>query len=251
MSSAADRSGVHATSTSKHLEQALENGLGLRIAIYGISSAVGAEIGSHCDADEKVDAVIGLDATPPRDIPEKCHYVSFGPDANFEAVFREFKKGVKEQLSESDYEAHYDLGIAYREMGLVEDAVSEFRIALGSGEHKLASLHMLGLCALDQGLPRDGAAHFEQALSLPAIPAQQQAPLRLDLARAFEENSDERVRAMTAWAIGAATAIASNGVNHSNGSQDNPNNESNASIPITKYHSGINGNEVKSPCAGW
>ncbi len=117
-------------------------------------------------------------------------------DEGFDAIFREFKKGVKEQLSESDYEAHYDLGIAYREMGLLDDAVSEFQTALDSPDLKLSSLHMLGLCALDLGQPRDASAHFEQALSLPAIPREQQAALRYDLGRAFESAGDpERARA--------------------------------------------------------
>lgn len=111
-------------------------------------------------------------------------------DQGFEAVFREFKKGVREQLSESDYEAHYDLGIAYREMGLCEDALGEFRIALASPERKLSCLHMLGLCALDLGRPEDATSHLEQALALPGIPEPEQAALRFDLGRAFEARGD-------------------------------------------------------------
>jgi tetratricopeptide (TPR) repeat protein len=156
------------------------------------------ELGAEADDEEEASFDLAAELSDVFDESDQSTASPEDSDAGFEAVFREFKKGVKEQLSESDYEAHYDLGIAYREMGLVEDAVSEFRIALGSGEHKLASLHMLGLCALDQGLPRDGAAHFEQALSLPAIPAQQQAPLRFDLARAFEAAGDI-VRARSAY----------------------------------------------------
>jgi len=148
------------------------------------------ELGAEADDEEEATFDLAAELSDVFDESAESTASPEDSDAGFEAVFREFKKGVKEQLSESDYEAHYDLGIAYREMGLVDDAVSEFRIALGSGEHKLASLHMLGLCALDQGLPRDGAAHFEQALSLPAIPAQQQAPLRFDLARAYEAAGD-------------------------------------------------------------
>ncbi|MBW2235255.1 MAG: tetratricopeptide repeat protein, partial [Deltaproteobacteria bacterium] len=156
------------------------------------------ELGAEADDEEEATFDLAAELSDVFDESDESTASPEDSDAGFEAVFREFKKGVKEQLSESDYEAHYDLGIAYREMGLVDDAVSEFRIALGSGEHKLASLHMLGLCALDQGLPRDGAAHFEQALSLPAIPAEQQAPLRFDLARAFEAAGDI-VRARTAY----------------------------------------------------
>ena len=119
-------------------------------------------------------------------------------DDSFAAIFREFKKGVKEQLSESDYEAHYDLGIAYREMGLLDDAVGEFQIGLGSPERRFSCLHMLGLCALDLQRPADAVAHFEQALALPAVPLAQQAALRFDLGRACEAAGD-RARARVAF----------------------------------------------------
>jgi tetratricopeptide (TPR) repeat protein len=111
-------------------------------------------------------------------------------DDGFAAIFREFKKGVRAQLSESDYEAHYDLGIAYREMGLFDDAVGEFQISLGSPERKLSSLHMLGLCALDLGRAEEAVAQLEQALGLPAVPLEQQAALRFDLGRALEQQGD-------------------------------------------------------------
>jgi len=119
-------------------------------------------------------------------------------DHGFEAVFREFKKGVREQLSEGDSEAHYDLGIAYREMGLLEDALGEFRTALASPERRLSCLHTLGLCALDLGRPEDAVSHLEQALALPEVPEREQAALRFDLGRAFEERGD-RGRARAAY----------------------------------------------------
>ncbi len=124
-------------------------------------------------------------------------------DDGFESVFAEFKKGVKETLSESDYEAHYDLGIAYREMGLLEDANSEFGIAMGSPERKVACLHMLGLCALDLGRPNDAVAHLQQALAEPGVPEEQQAVLRFELGRGFQAAGD-RERALSAFEAVAA-----------------------------------------------
>ena len=47
----------------------------------------------------------------------------------FEEIFDAFKKGVKEQLSDEDADAHYDLGIAYMEMGIMQEALNEFEIA--------------------------------------------------------------------------------------------------------------------------
>ncbi|MEP6995809.1 MAG: tetratricopeptide repeat protein, partial [Acidobacteriota bacterium] len=42
-------------------------------------------------------------------------------EVSLEEIFREFKKGVEQQLSAEDYETHYNLGIAYKEMGLVDE----------------------------------------------------------------------------------------------------------------------------------
>ena len=37
-----------------------------------------------------------------------------------------FKKGVEEQAGREDSDTHYNLGIAYKEMGLLDEAIAEF-----------------------------------------------------------------------------------------------------------------------------
>ncbi len=111
-------------------------------------------------------------------------------EEGFEQVFAAFKQGVQQELGEGDIEAHYDLGIAYKEMGLLEDAIGEFRIALGGPARKLASLHAMGLCALDMDRVSDAIAHLEQALALPEVPTEQQTGLRFDLGRAYQQEGD-------------------------------------------------------------
>ncbi len=116
-------------------------------------------------------------------------------EEGFEQVFAAFKQGVQQELGEGDIEAHYDLGIAYKEMGLLEDAIGEFRIALGGPARKLASLHAMGLCALELDRVSDAIAHLEQALALPEVPNEQQTGLRFDLGRAYQQQGDlERAR---------------------------------------------------------
>jgi tetratricopeptide (TPR) repeat protein len=104
----------------------------------------------------------------------------------FLALFRDFKRGVEQQLGETDGEARYDLGIAYREMGLLEDALQEFGAAVETPARHLDALHMLGLCSLELGRARDAIAHFGRALASSDVPGSQQAALRLDLGRAHE-----------------------------------------------------------------
>lgn len=111
-------------------------------------------------------------------------------DEAFEQVFAAFKEGVRRELGDGDHQAHYDLGIAYKEMGLLEDAMAEFGKALVAPERQLGCLHMMGLCALELGRGADATAHLEQALALPSLPSDQQVHLRLDLGRAYAAAGD-------------------------------------------------------------
>lgn len=116
-------------------------------------------------------------------------------EEGFEEVFAAFKAGVRQQLGEGDSEAHYDLGIAYKEMGLLEDAIGEFSLAVSSPAHRLACLHMMALCAFDLGRFGDAVAHLEQALSGGEIPRDQQVALHFDLGRAYAAAGEiERAR---------------------------------------------------------
>ena len=119
-------------------------------------------------------------------------------EEGFEQVFAAFKAGVDKELGDEDHEARYDLGIAYKEMGLLEDAIGEFRVAMQDPERQLQSLHMMSMCALDLERPEDAVAHLEQALALPELPEDQQIALRFDLGRAEEARGD-RERARAAW----------------------------------------------------
>ena len=50
-------------------------------------------------------------------------------DADFQDMLRKFKQGVAQNVEEEDHESHYDLGVAYKEMGLLDDALHEFETA--------------------------------------------------------------------------------------------------------------------------
>ncbi|MCX5739815.1 MAG: tetratricopeptide repeat protein, partial [Proteobacteria bacterium] len=116
----------------------------------------------------------------------------------FSSLYSEFKRGVSRTLGEGDIETHFDLGIAYREMGLLDDAIGEFHHALGSTARRLDALHMMGLCALDAGRAIDAIGHLEQALASPDVPAERETALRFDLGRAHEIEGD-RERALDAF----------------------------------------------------
>ncbi len=79
------------------------------------------------------------------------------------SVIAEFQRGVESQLS-GDAQSHYDLGMTYREMGLLEQAVECFRTAALDSAFGQRSAEMIGRCLLDQGRFDDAAAEFARAL---------------------------------------------------------------------------------------
>ncbi len=64
----------------------------------------------------------------------------------FQEILEQFKRGIDQNLDSEDYEAHYDLGIAFKEMGLLDEAIAEFQKALRSPEGRLRTSEALGIC---------------------------------------------------------------------------------------------------------
>lgn len=116
--------------------------------------------------------------------------VSSTVEEGFESIFRDFKRGVSEALSEGDVDTRYDLGIAYKEMGLIEDALAEFQLCVGDPGHRFQALHMLALCTLELGRHGDAVHHLQQALSLPDALDAQRAGIYFDLGRAYRQAGD-------------------------------------------------------------
>ncbi len=67
-------------------------------------------------------------------------------------IFNEFKKGLEKEIAAEDYETHYNLGIAYKEMGLIDDAIREFQASRNDPKRFSHSSNMLGVCYLEKGL---------------------------------------------------------------------------------------------------
>jgi tetratricopeptide (TPR) repeat protein len=85
-------------------------------------------------------------------------------EKNMMEIFKEFKKGVDEKIGQEDYDTRYNLGIAYKEMGLIEEAIHEFLI---SAKHPLKffdAAGLLGICFREKGMMDESISWFEKAL---------------------------------------------------------------------------------------
>jgi tetratricopeptide (TPR) repeat protein len=95
--------------------------------------------------------------------------ISGDEQADFDALLRHFKEGVSRSLGEDDFESHYDLGVAYKEMGLLDDAIAEFQKALRSRAHRLPAYEALGQCFVEQGRFQVAATVLSRALHEPGL----------------------------------------------------------------------------------
>ncbi|MDB4876264.1 MAG: hypothetical protein JWM41_2710 [Gemmatimonadetes bacterium] len=86
-------------------------------------------------------------------------------EADFADMLRKFKQGVAENVDAEDYQSHYDLAIAYKEMGLLDEAISQFQKALGSPTNRVPTYEALGQCFLDKGQYKLASSILSRALS--------------------------------------------------------------------------------------
>jgi tetratricopeptide (TPR) repeat protein len=69
----------------------------------------------------------------------------------FQEILEQFKRGIEENLDTDDYEAHYDLGVAFKEMGLLDEAIAEFQKALRAPGGRLRTSEALGVAFFEKG----------------------------------------------------------------------------------------------------
>lgn len=113
----------------------------------------GLDLGAWLRADEPAPTTRMTAAAPARTDDE---------DLAFAEALRAFKAGVARSVPDADYDSHYDLGVAYQEMGLLDEAIGEFQKASRAPGRPLRPLEALAGCFL---------ARDEPALALAALDA--------------------------------------------------------------------------------
>jgi tetratricopeptide (TPR) repeat protein len=89
-------------------------------------------------------------------------------EADFRQILQQFKSGLERSLTADDFQTHYDLGIAFREMGLLDEAIAEFQKALRAPEGRLRTAEALGGCFFEKGqFPVAGAILRRAVETLP------------------------------------------------------------------------------------
>src|SRR5882757_5698334 len=134
--------------------------------------------------------------SPPKPLaaPPPSQHSEAGP---LKEVFDEFRAELGDMGGEDeDLETHYNHGIAFREMGLLEEAISEFqKVAKATDKGKAFQYAMqcctlLGLAFMEKGQPSIAAIWYERALHTTGVDSESILALRYDLGVAQESAGD-------------------------------------------------------------
>jgi len=93
---------------------------------------------------------------------------------------------VQEQHSEQELMVRYELGVAYRDMGLFDEAMEELQVALKGPACFVNASHMMGLCLKDRGKTKDAIRYLEQALTDGGCAGDLATMVRYDLGLLYE-----------------------------------------------------------------
>lgn len=142
--------------------------------------------GEAYDVAQSLDALDALEAVPDSYAAESRQMLPSTEEIDVDQVFEKFKAGVKAQVADNDSATHYDLGVAYKEMGLLPDAVGEFEMAGRDPARECMCFAMIGLLYLEQAQLDRAAEAYVRALSAAHKTVEQEMSLYYDLGNVYE-----------------------------------------------------------------
>ena len=125
----------------------------------------------------------------------------FGDEAGVDlaAMFGELKQDLEADVaaSDEDPETHYNLGIAFREMGLLDESIGELQKACQAFDRGhpfpqiMQTYTWLAQCFLEKGVPEAAVRWYDKALNVQGIDGETRVALNYELASAYENAGDK------------------------------------------------------------
>jgi len=118
--------------------------------------------------------------------------------------FDDFKQELDfdgENTDDTDdrFETHYHLAIAYKEMGLLEEAIREFQDAINLVEMNdgtrrfFQCANLLGHCFLEKKMPNLSVVWYQRSLEVANLDEQEKHAIFYELGNAFEADGDTQI----------------------------------------------------------
>jgi tetratricopeptide (TPR) repeat protein len=110
----------------------------------------------------------------------------------FDDLKGELEEDTVSTSADQDPETHYNLGVAFREMGLLDEAIGELQKVCKIADsgypfpHLIQTYTWLAQCFLDKGVPEAAIRWYQQALKVDGIDEETRTAVHYELAAAYE-----------------------------------------------------------------
>lgn len=137
--------------------------------------------------------------TPTRPLGAGAQAMHPSDSVDLSEMFGELKQELEEEVAagDDDPETHYNLGVAFREMGLLDEAIAELQKVCTSIERgkpfaqPVQTYTWLAQCFLDKGVPEAAIRWYEKALTIPGLDTEARVAINYELGSACETAQDK------------------------------------------------------------
>lgn len=131
-------------------------------------------------------------------VPEVMAPAAPGLDSGLAEIFEEFRVEAEGEVASTneDYETHYNMATAYKEMDLLDEAIREFQTAasltapVDGTPRYFQCCNLLGHCFMQKGMPQAAVLWFKKGLQVPGRNAEEMKALQYELGSAYEQMGD-------------------------------------------------------------
>ena len=137
--------------------------------------------------------------TPVRPLGAGAQAMHPSDSIDLSEMFGELRQELEEEVAagDDDPETHYNLGVAFREMGLLDEAIAELQkvcTAIDRGKpfsQPVQTYTWLAQCFLDKGVPEAAIRWYEKALNIPGLDGEARVAINYELGSACETALDK------------------------------------------------------------
>lgn len=136
--------------------------------------------------------------TPMRPLGAEVQSGQAAGSVDLSEILSELKHELEEDVvtADKDLETHYNMGVAFREMGLLDEAIAELQVvctAIDQGhpfEQTIQTYTWLAQCFLEKGVPEAAIQWYEKALNIPGLDNEARVAINYELGSACESAQD-------------------------------------------------------------
>lgn len=156
-----------------------------------------------------IDAEVETKPVPPETFEAVVEAPARGLDSGLAEIFEEFRLEAEgdQGASTEDFETHFNMATAYKEMDLLDEAIREFQTAANLTRPEdgtpryFQCCNMLGHCFIEKGMPRAAVLWFKKGIDTPGRSPEEYKALQYELGSSYEQMND------LSRAIGAFTEV--------------------------------------------